>query len=165
MGHLSVQTAQMMIEASNAGVRFDDMVRDPSGLLNKYGAELDQKSTIHEIESLSSSMLSRAATELDAEIVQYFAKVIEDGRYIKESFFDPEFVSRELSIDISPGAIGTIPSIPIEDIIDIDDFGPESGAAIILIYGGIIIVLIVSSKPGEFPDRPPIVDLSGIEKF
>lgn len=164
MRQLSIPVAKLMIEASNQGVRFEDMIRDPETHLKGLSSELNAE-IASEIMAVSQTKLAESAKTLSKETKQFFFKVIEDGRYIKEAFFEPAAVSKKLEIPLSEDSLTEIPRIPMSEVLDVGDYHPEAGAAIIIIYGAILIGLIVAAEPGEFPGGPPVIDFSGIERL
>lgn len=165
MSKLTSNAAKMIIAGSNKGISIDDLASNPHEKSLELGFNLNV-SEEQSIKDIINTPFAKTVHKYDNEVINYFHKVIEDGRYVEKSFSSPLEVSTKLGLSLKEDSITLIPKIPVEDIINVDD--DSTSIVNILITGGILLVIAGCIKycdaGNDFPNRPPVIDLSGVEK-
>jgi hypothetical protein len=153
----------LLRRAQESQTKLIDVFEKPAEVAQALGVTLSDKST-RDLQSLAPSRLSGVSDEVEREILGFFHKVAEDGRYLETWFRRPYEVAQALKVNLSEPALervttsgapsvgqGVVPRAVSPEIVA---FGPVIAA------GGIVALLGFTSSGSSF-----IKDRSGIEKL
>lgn len=133
------------------------VVKKPEAAAEKIGVDL----TPEVAEGLASMGLDKAKVtdQIDREILDFYSRVVADGRHIKDWAVSPGQVAKQLELKISRKAIDRITDIRGRGV-----FAPADPGSVMSPYAVavvIAVVIVVSRREFELPVR----DLSGIQKL
>ncbi len=94
-------------QARNAKVKIIEVFEKPQSVAKKLNISLSEKSA-SDLNLLAPSKLNNVKDETEREIIGFFQKVAEDGRYLETWFAQPYEVSETLKVKLSDRALEQI---------------------------------------------------------
>lgn len=154
-GVVETEMIDLVKQAHNNNIALAEIFEDPVNIAKKLGLKLSKKS-VNDLQMLAPSRLASIKDATDREIVRFFHKVAEDGRYLDTWLNRPYEVSRELKIKLSEDAL--------ERLVTRGGLMLQRGAKVAI--GPLIVIIIVVIIVDRCkPPRSHIIDRSGIEKI
>ncbi|OQR53540.1 hypothetical protein [Bacillus sp. CDB3] len=155
-GMLEHQFIDYIRIAGEQKIAIHDVLEEPVAVAGRIGMKLSDR-TIQDLQRLAPSQLENIEDPVDREVVQFFHKVLEDGRFLSNWATRPYEVAKQLKADISSSAIERILTGGASALNGSDRMNPVAVAVAV----GIVIMLV------DDPARRgiPIRDSSGLEKF
>lgn len=145
------------VKAQN--VPLAEAFEDPERLSERLGVTVSPE-TAAALRSVAPSQLEKVADPVDREVLAYFHKVVEDGRFVQAWALQPAEISRELGVELSSEALDRV--IVAGGSQTFDPAGPVSNVAIVAVVVGVVIML-VPTEAGR--SRLSVRDLSQQAKF
>jgi hypothetical protein len=158
-GALDEQVLRLVETATARGTNVVTMLEDPLTTARELGVELSQRAA-RDLQAVAPSRLSELRDPVDTEVVQYFHKVLEDGRYLATWASRPYEVSRAIDVTLSEAAIDRVLAVAGSS----SRLGPgavENPIAIAVVVG---IVIMLVDRPAEL-EHLAVQDRSGREKL
>ncbi len=131
-----------------------DVLEEPAAIATQLGMELSER-TIQDLQRLAPSQLDKIEDPVDREVVQFFQKVVEDGRFLSTWATRPYEVAQHLKAGISASAIERILTCGASALT-----GSGERTSPVLVAVAIAVVIVVYEEP-----RSTITDSSGLAKF
>jgi hypothetical protein len=154
-GIIDAQTIGFLELAAARKLDVFTVARDPKAAAKQLGVsltpELERSLAAFDIERV------KVDDEVDREVIDFYQKVVHDGRYIGEWVVNPTVVAERLKTRVSPAAI--------DRIVATRDFGlTRPGGAVMspaAVAVAVAIVIVLWSREAELP----VLDRSGIQKM
>jgi hypothetical protein len=130
----------------------------PAEVAKKLHLSLSSKS-VKDLQVLAPSHLSAIKDPTEREIVSFFQKVAQDGRYLDTWFSRPYEVSQEVKAELSDEALNQLVS---------NSFGGESPGDSAIVAGvawGVVCIIIGGIVAKDRPIDAIVRDRSGLAKF
>lgn len=162
-GGIEPELVEFVLQAKDRKVKLIDVFEKPIDVAKKLGVKLSEKNA-KDIHMLAPSRLAGIKDKNDREIIGFFHKVAEDGRYLDTWFTRPYEVSHALNVKLSEAALERL--VTRGAAASVGRRGDVSmGPAIVV---GVGILLVIAACWG-FCDRRRIEenvrDRSGIAKI
>lgn len=156
-GLLNAQSLSFLEQAAQAKMDVFTVARDPEAAAKKLGVQLTDEVS----ESLAALNLGEAeiADEVDNQVLQFYRKVVADGRYITDWSSNPSIVAERLKLKISPEVHERITEI--RDRGAFGRLGPGAVMSPAVVAIAIAVVIVVSRRELDLP----VLDMSGIKKL
>jgi len=103
-GTIEPELVELVLKAKDSKVKLIDVFEKPIDVAKKLGVKLPEKSA-NDIHMFAPSRLAGIKDETDREIIEFFHKVAEDGRYLETWFTRPYEVSHALNVKLSEPAL------------------------------------------------------------
>jgi hypothetical protein len=142
------------------GLKLKDALNDPEGTARLLNANLSAE-TIQALKSMSPAGLSAVGDPVDKEILEYFHKVLDDGRYVRSWALRPDDVSAAVGAKLSKSAIDRIVVATQGHMLD----DPIGTIAISPVVVGIVVVVIMLVPTVAGQQFEKIRDRSVLQKF
>jgi hypothetical protein len=153
-GLVDADLLELLHAAKEKDLKLTEVFESPATVAKKLGVKLSKKAE-QDLQLLSPSRVGEIKDVTDREIVQFFHKVIEDGRHINSWATRPFEVSKELGVQLSEQARDKIIAGGASSI-----FHWSNAAFVPAIAVGVAIVVMLYTSPAEI-----IKDRSGVVKF
>jgi hypothetical protein len=153
-GGIDPLMVQFLRNATAQGVSVPALLENPADVARELGMDLPSR-VVRDLEALAPSRVDQLEDPVSREVVTFFQKVIDDGRYVDTWAIRPSAVSDALGIRLSDAAVNRVITVG-------SALGGRGGeAGIIWIVVGIIVVVAVVIDEGD----AEIIDRSGNVKF
>lgn len=151
-----------LVRFLNSGAKLDvkTLLQDPHEAAEKAGIKLSKRS-IAQLEQLSPSRLDELPDDESREVVRFFNRVVEDGRFLDTWSIRPHEVARNLGVELSDAAISRIVAGGNSVIRPHDGSEVQNPIAVAVAIG--IVIMLVDDE--TLKGRIPITDRSGLQKF
>ncbi len=153
-GILDTQTISFLEQAADHKVDVFTVAQNPRAAASRIGVNL----TPEVEQSLLTLNLDKSKIEnpIDKEIIEFYLKVVHDGRYIADWVVDPAMVSERLKLKVS--------QLALDRVFDIRDFGLQQVGSSLPAYAvAVVIVIVIIAWTHEV--ELPVIDRSGIAKL
>lgn len=164
-GVVEADLIELVGRAQEKKISLDDIFENPQEVAKKLGLKISDQS-VRDLQFLAPSQLKKIEDPIDREIVSFFHKVIDDGRFIATWHTRPYEVARMLKVALSEAALARVASrgsalafANIGGIGPIADFG---GSAAIVIAAIVVVTIVCLASLSR---TQLIIDRSQIEKF
>jgi hypothetical protein len=156
-GFLATDVSELLRRTHAQGLKVADVLEDPVSAAKRVGLQLSDLA-IANLQPLAPSQLDKISDPVEHEIVDFFHKVSEDGRFLDRWNREPASVAKALGVELNIAAIDRIlgTSVIITRPGDVANLSIEQG----IVVGVVAVVLVVL-----VPDLDSIRDNSGIKKF
>lgn len=141
------------VEAANKQeLKINDILEAPAAAATQVGIQLSER-TIQDLQRLAPSQLQNITNPVDYEIVQFFHKVAEDGRFLSTWATRPYEAATALQVELSTSALENIlaggSSIAF-------DPGIRQNPVGVAVAVGIVIMLVTRERFGirDFSNAP-----------
>ena len=175
-GVIELDLVELVQKAHNAKIPLTDLYENPEEIAKKLDVTISEKSAKY-LRLLAPSKLDDIKNPVDREIVEFFHKVTDDGRFVDTWFTQPYEVSQKLKCRLSDVAIerlvgGELAAAMVKRPSDVDPGTVVvvifvAVGAIAVIAAGIIILGIVLALSGANPVKleDVVKDRSGRTKI
>jgi hypothetical protein len=175
-GVIELDLVELVQKAHNAKIPLTDLYENPEEIAKKVDVTISEKSAKC-LRLLAPSKLDDIKNPVDREIVEFFHKVTDDGRFVDTWFTQPYEVSQKLKCRLSDAAIerlvgGELAAAMVKRPSDVDPGTVVvvifvAVGAIAVIAAGIIILGIVLALSGANPVKleDVVKDRSGRTKI
>jgi hypothetical protein len=153
-GIVDADLLEFIREAQEKDLKLIEVFENPAAVAKKLNLHLSKRSE-HDLQRLAPSRVNEIKDATDREIIQFFHKVVEDGRHMDSWATRPFEVSKELNIQLSENARDKLIAGGASSI-----FNWSNAAFIPAIAVGVAIVVMLYTSPAEI-----IKDRSGVAKF
>lgn len=157
-GVLERELIDFVDAANKQEVKINNVLEDPAAVATQLGIKLSER-TIQDLQRLAPSQLEKIANPVDYEIVQFFNKVAEDGRFLATWTTRPYEAATALQIELSTPSLERIlaggASVSFNS-------GTRENPAVVAVVVGVVIMLVPTvAERGKLEIR----DFSGLAKF
>jgi hypothetical protein len=97
----------LLQKAKAKGVRYTEVFEKPADVAKRVGATISEK-TAQDLQLLAPSAVSKLKDPTDREILTFFHKVADDGRFLRDWLSRPAEVSSQLKVQLSEAAMERI---------------------------------------------------------
>lgn len=158
-GVIDTDILELIHVVKDKKIALTGLFEKPAEVAKKLRLSLSEKSA-KDLNLLAPSKLAGIKDETDREIVKFFHKVLEDGRYMDTWYSHPYDVAQSLKFKLSDA---TLERLITGGATSFDERASAGGAAIVV---GVAIVAVIAVK-WAFTSEPSqiIRDRSGIEKI
>ncbi len=144
------------------GVDLADAFENPKALAKRLNVPISAE-TAAALKSVAPSQLGQVADPVDREVLEYFHKVMADGRFVRNWALRPAEIGRAIGVVLSPEALDRVivaggGGNPIGD-----PSGPVSNPAIVIGVVVAVVIMLVPTEAGRA--RLSVRDLSQVAKF
>lgn len=157
VGALEQQFIDYIRVAGEQKISIRDVLEEPVAIAARLGMNLSDR-TIKDLQRLAPSQFDKIEEPIDREVVQFFHKVVEDGRFLSVWATRPYEVAKQLNVEISSSAIERILTGGASVIT-----GPGDRMNPIAVAVAVGIVIMLVDKPAS--SSSIIKDSSGLRKF
>lgn len=141
-------------------INLTDAFENPEAIANRLGVDLSSE-TISALRAVAPSQLDKVSDPIDREVLQYFHKVMDDGRFVQSWALRPVEVARTIGVTLSPDALDRV--IVAGGSQQFDPAGPVSNPAIVVGVVVAVVIMLVPTEAGR--SRLSVRDLSAVAKF
>lgn len=165
-GVIEKDLIELLQGAKAAKVPYTKVFEKPVDMAKKFGVSISDK-TAKDLKILAPSNLSKIKEPTDREIIKFFHKVIDDGRFDDDWLKRPAEVAKELKVRLSEPALeriitgGAAAEFGLRG--GINAFADVGVCVAVVTAGDVIIIAVVAIASGSIEDI--IRDRSGIEKI
>ena len=165
---INKETAQFLARASQSSLSIADLLNDPRATAKKANLSItkgvvQRLEALRDIQDKSDKPVDPAVT---AEIVNYYNRVITDGRYIKEWLANPANVSNKLGIKLSDSAQTVLIDIDPKRFVGRGLVGAGGETVMSPIAVAVVVVIVIVLWTRERLDlEEVIIDKSGTFKI
>jgi hypothetical protein len=156
-GVMQPDLLEFVSAANTHKIPLKDVLADPAAVAKRLQFQLSERS-VHDLSQLTPANSGKITDPINREIVQFFHKVVDDGRFIDSFASEPVRVSRELAVELSNGALDRL----IASGSSLRDPGTVENPVAVAIAVGIVIMLVDDVAMVGVEN---IVDASGIQKL
>ena len=157
-GVLERELVDFVKDASVKGIKTEEILENPSGIADKLGTQLSER-TIQDLQQLAPSQVEKITDPVEREVLEFFHKVVKDGRFLSTWATRPSEVSAKLKVQLSDKAFDRIVAGGSSTIFDP---GIAANPVAIAVVVGIVIMLY--DRNAELANLR-VKDRSGIAKF
>jgi len=129
--------------ASSRGIDVTAMLEDPSGVARDVSVELSERAA-EDLQRLAPSRAADFTDPVDAELVGYFHRVLEQPQHLPTWAIKPREVSRAVGVELSEAALDRLAAV--NDNARIGP-GPAENPIAVAVAVGIVIMLV--DRPTE----------------
>lgn len=146
-------------EASAKKIKLTEILEKPAEVASRLGKRLSERA-VQDLQQIAPSRLEKISDPVDREVIQFFHKVADDGRFITTWTVQPAEVAKKLKVQLSDRAFERIVAGGASAI-----FAPGGTTSVGVGVGvAIAIVVMLVTKDTGLPEIG-ILDNSGIMKF
>jgi len=165
-GLIERDLVELLQGAKNAGVRYTEVFEHPAEVAKRIGVTVSGK-TASDLHLLAPSNVANIKEETDREVLTFFHKVADDGRYLRDWISRPAEVSKDLDIKLSEKALERIVTGGALSAFG-GRLGPNAfadiGVCVAVVTGAdVVIIAVVALSSREIGDI--VQDKSGILKY
>jgi len=157
-GVLEYDLVDFVNEAGAKKVEITEVLENPAAVAERLGRKLSER-TIQDLQQLAPSRLPKIIDPVEREVIQFFHKVANDGRFLSTWATRPTEAAKALKVQLSDRAFDRIVAGGGSAIFDP---GRAMNPIAIAVVVGIVIMLV--DRNAELATIP-IRDRSGIVKF
>lgn len=154
-GIVDVQTIGFLEQALKHKLDVFSVAQDPKAAAKKMGVSLSPKVE----RSLLALGLDKAKVEdpVDNEVIDFYKKVIHDGRFINDWVVKPDTVAKRLNLEVSQKAL--------DRIIATRDFGLRQPVGSVMSPAAVAVAVAIVIVLWDHEVDLPVIDRSGISKL
>ncbi len=165
---INKETAQFLARASQSHTSIADFLNDPMAAAKKANLRMN-KGVFQRLEALK-NMQDKSDKPVDAavteEIVNYYNKVITDGRFIKDWLANPVKTSKKLGVNLSDDAQRVLVDIDPKRFIGRGAINTGGGEVMNPVAVAVVVVIVIVLWTRERIDLEDIIiDKSGTFKL
>jgi hypothetical protein len=149
------------VRASNINVLA--VFEKPEEVAAQLGVTLSEK-TVNDLRALAPSKLPEIKDDVDRELIGFFHKVAEDGRYMDTWFTRPYEASQALGVELSDAALERLAAGGGAAFYD-PSGGPVAQGAILIVGVAILAVIVAIIALSERSIDEMVKDRSGLPKI
>lgn len=157
-GVLEYDLVNFVNKAGSEGIKITEILENPAAVANSLNMKLSER-TIQDLLQLAPSRLQTINDPVEREVIQFFHKVAEDGRFLSTWATRPAEAADTLKVQLSDRAFERIVAGGSSAIFD-----PGSVMSPVAVAVAVGIVIMLVTRDAELA-RIPIKDRSGIAKF
>lgn len=157
-GVLERELVDFVKDASAKGIKIKEILENPSAVADKLGIQLSDR-TIQDLQQFAPSRLEKITDPVEREVLQFFHKVADDGRFLSTWATRPAEVATALKVQLSDKAFDRIVAGGGSAIFD-----PGSVMNPIAVAVAVGIVIMLVDRDAELANIR-VKDRSGIVKF
>lgn len=157
-GVLEHDLVDFVKEAGNKKISIADVLEKPAEVAGRLGRQLSER-TIQDLQQLAPSRLEKINDPIEREVIQFFHKVANDGRFLSTWATRPTEAATALKVQLSDKAFERIVAGGSSTIFDP---GLAMNPIAVAVVVGVVIMLV--TRDAEIT-RIPIKDRSGLAKF
>ena len=170
-GIINADIVDFLTKVNAKNINLLEFFENPAQTAEELGVKLSDQ-TLTDLQSLSSSKLNEIDHDHLKELLEFFHKVIEDGRFIDDWIYRPAHVSEELGVMLDQKTLEDIMMLgAIKD--NTHEATPAlgtpvmaaPGAAIAVVVVGIVVLVAASADSSVSRINSLIKDRSDIKKF
>ncbi|MFN8463903.1 MAG: hypothetical protein U0X20_00070 [Caldilineaceae bacterium] len=154
-GLVDMNLVGFLREAQAKGVKLTDVFERSAEVAKELNLPLSKRAQ-EDLQLLAPSRLDEIQDPADKEIVQFFQKVAEDGRYLSTWATRPYQVSQSLDVQLSDAALNRI----IAGGASVSFLGPGAVQNPVAVAVAVGIVIMLVDRPADV-----VLDRSGLAKF
>jgi hypothetical protein len=163
-GVIEPDLVDLLRRARENQIKLTEVFEKPVNIAKRLGVTLSNKSAT-DLRAMAPSELRNVKDRTDREIIGFFHKVVEDGRYLETWFNRPYEVARTLKVTVSEAALERLLSGGAAAA-----FAQQSGQVPTEIKVGIVWVVVCIAVGIAFGNKSRAIDdiindRSGIDKF
>jgi hypothetical protein len=159
-GVIESELTDFVHQAVEKGASPAELLENPAKVAASIGKRLSER-TANQLQLLAPSRVASIRNPVDREIVQFFHKVVQDGKFLATWTSRPFEVSNKLGVPLSDAALDLILSGVRQAYVSPLDKSSLSPIAVGVIVG--VIIMLVPTEAGF--TRLSVIDKSGMAKF
>ncbi|MBC8166481.1 MAG: hypothetical protein H7Y20_11495 [Bryobacteraceae bacterium] len=159
-GVIDAELVDFVEQAVAKGSSPGELLENPAKIAATLGAKLSER-TAKQLQLLAPSRIEKIRNPVDREVVGFFHKVVEDGRFVGSWTTRPFEVARNLDYRLSDSAMDLITSGLQAAYVSPLDKNSLSPVAVGVIVA--VVIMLVPTEAGH--TKLSVVDLSGVAKF
>jgi hypothetical protein len=154
-GVLDAQTIGFLQQAADRKLDVFTVARDPHAAAEKIGVSL----TPEVEQSLNAFSPDKAKVEnpVDQEVIEFYRKVVHDGRFIADWVVNPAAVADRLKVRVSRAAL--------DRILATRDFGLTQPGGTVMSPAAVAVAVAIVIVLWDREVELPVIDRSGIRKL
>lgn len=154
-GVLDVATIRFLQRAAEHKLDVFTVARDPHAAADKMGVGLTPEME----QALSALNLDDARDQdpIDREVIDFYQKVVHDGRFIADWVVNPATVAERLGADISPKGL--------DRIVATRDFGLTQPGGTVMSPAAVAVAVAIVIVLWDHEVDLPVIDRSGLQKL
>jgi len=156
-GVLENELVEFVKNATADGSNIKEILENPAEISERLGMQISQR-TIEDLQRCAFSQLEKISDPVEREVLQFFHKVADDGRFLSTWTTQPAEAANELNVTLSDDAFDVIITGARGTLFD-------PSTSIIWIVVGIVVIVGVVIAPGDAELTQRINDRSGAVKF
>lgn len=165
-GLIERDVVELLQTAKTRNVPYTRVFEDPAGVAKSLKVDVSAK-TASDLQLLAPSNVAKLKDPTDREILGFFHKVADDGRFLQDWLVKPAEVSNELKVELSEAALERIVTGGALAAFG-GRLGPNAfadiGVCVAVVTGAdVVIIAVVALSQREVNDI--VIDRSGIAKI
>lgn len=165
-GLIERDVVDLMQGAKGKKIPYTKVFEDPQDVAKRVGVRISEK-TAGDLRLLAPSNVSKLKDPVDREVLSFFHKVSDDGRYLSEWLNRPVEVAHNLKFELSEAALERLVTGGAASAFG-GRLGPNAfadiGVCVAVVTGAdVVIIAVVALSSREIEDI--VIDRSGIAKI
>ena len=160
---ISIDTARVIQEALSKGLSPKALLASPDQIEQKITSPLTGQ-VREELSALSTSSLAKQVVAYDQETIETLNAILLDGRFVSTWKENPSETLKNLGIEPRVGLVRKIEDVDIGPLIN---HRPDDVAYIglVSIVVAVVVGAVIARGDEQIGYPPPVLDLSGVQKF
>ena len=157
-GLLENDVLEVARAVGRSDVELKQLLENPEDVAKELGVNLSERS-IRDLQQLAPSRIGELADPVDREVVEFFHKVVEDGKHLDSWATRPYETANDLGVKLSPEAFDRI--VAGGSGFSFDPGSVMNPVAIAVVVG--VVIMLVPTEAGV--TNLSVFDRSGLAKF